>query len=218
MTEFSGYNVHVGWDHLPEHILRAIDDGHLNVDPDFQRGHVWTLEQKVRYVEYILKGGQYGRDIWFNCPDWHMVGGREDYVLVDGKQRLSAALGFLNNEFPVFDGHYRRDFEDHLSMMTAYFNWHVNQLKTRDEVLTWYCDLNRGGTPHTDEEIEKVRKLMGHAWEPVTEQDRHVAIGMDRPIFTAVREKEAKRAAEEKAVRDALPPAQPMKPKKGKRK
>lgn len=215
LTQCSGYSVHVGWDYLPEHVLRAVEEGGLNVDPDFQRGHVWTLEQKVRYVEYVLKGGQYGRDLWLNCPDWR-EGGRTDYVLVDGKQRLSAALGFLNNEFPIFDGNYRRDFEDKPNMLTANFCWHVNQLQTRDAVLVWYIDLNMGGTPHT-EEIERVRNLMGRPWEPTTEQERLAAAGMDRPIFVAVREKEAVRAAEEKAVRDALPLAKPLKPRKGKR-
>lgn len=210
LTQFSGYAVHVGWDFLPAHVIRAVEDGGLNVDPDFQRGHVWTLEQKVRYVEYVLKGGQYGRDLWFNCPDWHM-GGREDYVLVDGKQRLSAALGFLNNEFPIFEGNYRRDFEDKPNMLTTNFVWHVNQLKTRDDVLVWYCDLNRGGTPHTDEEIAKVHGLMGRPWEPTTAQERFAAAGMDRPIFITVRENEEKRAAEQKAYLASLPPQKPSK-------
>lgn len=157
-TRAAGYAVDVGWDYLPMYYAHAVMDGRLNVSPDFQRGYVWTLEQKVRYVEFMLQGGATGRDIFTNCPDWH-IGGRTDYVLVDGKQRLDAVLGFLNNEFPVFSGNYRRDYTGPMRSIVASFRWHVNQLKTRDEVLQWYIDLNRGGTVHSDEEIERVRAM-----------------------------------------------------------
>lgn len=36
----------------------------------------------------------------------------------------------------------------------------VNDLKTEREVLQWYIDMNAGGTPHTAEEIERVKKLI----------------------------------------------------------
>ena len=36
----------------------------------------------------------------------------------------------------------------------------VNDLKSEREVLQWYIDMNVGGTPHTTEEIERVKKLI----------------------------------------------------------
>ncbi len=36
----------------------------------------------------------------------------------------------------------------------------VNDLKTEKEVLQWYVDMNAGGTPHTSEEIEKVKRMI----------------------------------------------------------
>lgn len=36
----------------------------------------------------------------------------------------------------------------------------VNDLKTEREVLQWYIDMNAGGTPHTMEEIDRVKKLI----------------------------------------------------------
>lgn len=36
----------------------------------------------------------------------------------------------------------------------------VNDLKTKREVLEWYVQMNAGGTPHSPEEIERVRRLM----------------------------------------------------------
>lgn len=132
-THWGNYTVTVGWDYLPHHYLHYVLDLGLNVSPDFQRGYVWTLEQKVRYVEYILRGGKTGRDIYINAPAWNNLREIEhDHVLVDGKQRLDAVLGFLNNEFPVFGGNYRRDYTDSLRLHQS-FNWHVNDLQSREE-------------------------------------------------------------------------------------
>ncbi len=36
----------------------------------------------------------------------------------------------------------------------------VNDLKTEKEVLQWYVDMNAGGTPHTDKEIERVKRMI----------------------------------------------------------
>ena len=36
----------------------------------------------------------------------------------------------------------------------------VNDLQTKREVLQWYIEMNSGGTPHTEAEIERVKKLM----------------------------------------------------------
>ena len=35
-----------------------------------------------------------------------------------------------------------------------------NNLKTRKEVLQWYIEMNNGGTPHTKEEINRVKILL----------------------------------------------------------
>ena len=42
----------------------------LELNPDFQRGHVWTREQEIAYIEFLLRGGRTGRDLYFNKPSW----------------------------------------------------------------------------------------------------------------------------------------------------
>lgn len=82
----------------------------------------------------------------------------DDFVCVDGLQRLTAIMRFLKNEIKVF-GTYYQNFEDKLpTLCDVIFN--VNNLKTKKEVLQWYIDINAGGTPHTKEEIDKVKKMM----------------------------------------------------------
>ena len=36
----------------------------------------------------------------------------------------------------------------------------VNNLQTKKEELQWYVDMNAGGTPHTNAEIERVKKMI----------------------------------------------------------
>jgi len=67
----------------------------------------------------------------------------------------------LNNEIKIF-GLFLNEFEDSLTTATAHMNlrFNVNNLKSKKAVLNWYIDMNSGGTPHTEEEIERVKKLM----------------------------------------------------------
>lgn len=165
-TRGASYVVDVSWRYLSTHFYSHVKDYGLDVNPNFQRGHVWTAEQRVRYIEYILQGGKSGKDLYFNCPLWQSslsIGPEYKdgwYVLVDGKQRIDAVFGYLSNEFPIFGKWYHRDFKDSLDIMVATFRWHVNELPTIEEVYDWYIGLNTGGTVHSDEEIARVQSLI----------------------------------------------------------
>jgi hypothetical protein len=87
--------------------------------------------------------------------------------LVDGKQRITAVIKFLKNQMRIFpwldennQGYLFSDFKDSLRINLPSFRFHINDLPTYAEVLQWYLDLNEGGTPHTDEELIKVRRLL----------------------------------------------------------
>lgn len=156
-TRAASYRVNVGWDYLRDWLAHNEPDQDL--DPDFQRGHVWNTEKRRRYVEYILRGGQSSRDIYFNHPNW--MGSYEGTLeLVDGKQRMTAVLLFLENKLAIFGGNKIKDFTDKMRISGPDFVVHVNSLKTRAEVLQWYLDLNDGGVVHTKSELDKVRALL----------------------------------------------------------
>lgn len=132
----------------------------LDIDPDFQRAHVWTEAQQIAWIEFILRGGKTGRVIYLNNPTWNKMvhKGYKDFVLVDGKQRLEALRRFLHDEIRVFGSLYS-EFTDELSIVQT-IKINVNDLQTRKEVLQWYVDMNAGGTPHSADEINRVRDLM----------------------------------------------------------
>lgn len=134
----------------------------LQLNPKFQRGHIWTEEQQITFIEYYLRGGNSGRILYFNSPSWHRSvpeGAYNEYVCVDGLQRITAIQKFINNEIKVF-GSYFEEYKDKIRISSHTMKVNVNDLKTEKEVLQWYIDINAGGTPHTKEEIEKVEKII----------------------------------------------------------
>lgn len=148
------YRVEVELEDIERMIDRYIKNYQLEMNPDFQRGHVWTEEQQIAFVEFILSGGR-APAIRFNHPGWQR-GWEGSMVCVDGLQRITAILRFINNEIKAH-GHYYREFEGYSGADITII---VNNLKTRREVLQWYLELNDGGTPHTKEEIARVRDLL----------------------------------------------------------
>lgn len=166
LTRISNYSVHCPWSALEEWISRRennvneIEGYKFELNPEFQRNHVWTRKQQIAYVEYIVRGGMSGRDIYFNHPEWQgtYIG---TMVLVDGKQRLEAVRAFLRGDFPILDNQYITDFNGDIPDR-LYFIIHVNDLQTEKEVLTWYLEMNSGGTPHTEEELNKVVNMLNN--------------------------------------------------------
>jgi len=160
-TEIGSYYVNVGWDYLEEHLERDFArDGSASLDiyPDFQRGHVWTNEQRSAYVEYCLRGGVGGRDLYFNCVGW-MCDFRGPFVLVDGLQRLTAVRMFLRDELVVM-GSIFSEFEGRMNQFHCQFVFHVNDLPSRADVLKWYLEINAGGVIHSREELDRVQALL----------------------------------------------------------
>lgn len=138
----------------------------LNLDPDFQRPHVWDENTKVKFVEYILRGGTVP-PLRFNSPAF---GGHtqekhsdlnEDVVLVDGKQRLNAVLEFMDNKLEVFGGVFLNEFDNPLLLLRrAGLTYQVNKLQTKKELYRWYLEMNEGQIAHTNDELDRVRKML----------------------------------------------------------
>ena len=148
------YDCEIGWGYLED----MIADYELDLEPEYQRPHVWTPAQQTAYVEYMLRGGESGRDLYFNFS----VDNNSDKKraeIVDGKPRLTAARCFMADQLPAF-GCTLSQFEDRFPTTDVRFRININDLKTKAEIIQWYLDLNFAGTPHTEEEREQVKQLL----------------------------------------------------------
>ncbi|MDM8534979.1 DUF262 domain-containing protein [Clostridiaceae bacterium HSG29] len=147
--------------HLKDVIKEHTEKDALNLNPDFQRNHVWTTDQRIKYIEFILQGGKTS-PIWFNHEGW-MTTFEGEMVIVDGKQRLTSLLMFLDNKIPIFKeldkeniGYYAKHFDNLSTTVTL----GVNNLPNKKLVLEWYYQLNSGYIQHTDEELNKVKQMI----------------------------------------------------------
>jgi hypothetical protein len=155
----SYYSCDVGLDHLIGHLDcwktrivggKELRDG-LVLQPSFQRGYVWTSSQQSSYVEYLIRGGRSGRDVYFNNPTWDSSY-RQPTECLDGQQRIGACLAFLNGEIKCF-GHFIGEFEDHRHLTNASLRFHVFKIKDRKELVETYIQMNTGGSVHTEEDL-----------------------------------------------------------------
>lgn len=135
-----------------------VKDHGLVMIPDFQRGHIWTEEQQIAWVEFIFRGGNTSRVVYINDAWEYVSEDKNPCVVVDGLQRITAMTRFVHNEIKAF-GHFYKDFTDRPPMET-WLRINKNNLRTRKEVLSWYLEMNSGGTPHTEEELSRVKKLL----------------------------------------------------------
>ncbi len=153
------YQVHVSLDYLAEHVKQYAEDSGFTMDPEYQRGHVWTMEQRSRYVEHVLQGGETGLEVIVNVRNFHSINSskpRGVAEVLDGKQRLTTLLMFMRDEVRAF-GRLASEYEG--KPRNCHVVWKVVDLNPL-EVMRLYVMLNAGGNAHTKEEIDRVRALI----------------------------------------------------------
>ncbi len=116
--------------------------------PPFQRNAVWTREQQIELLESIWDGLPIGSIVFNACQ-----GKKSDGWLLDGQQRVTSLLAYVNNEFPVY-GHYWRDLEIHEQRLFRARPISVLEtcIASEDDCKKIYDKLAYGGTPHAPEQ------------------------------------------------------------------
>ena len=110
-------------------------------------------------------GGLSGRTIYLNAKNIEVPSFEDqDYVCVDGLQRITAMQRFYHDEIPAY-GHRYSEFEGRLNSVRFTVRVVTNDLQTREEVLQWYLELNSTGTPHTKKELDRVKALLNRERE-----------------------------------------------------
>lgn len=147
-------------------IFSFVEEFACDLDPDYQRGRVWTMEQQQNFIGFLLEGGVSHPVIINQGENFGGVDGEGSTEVLDGKQRISACMDFTNKEIgaKLTDGRVIQfDELDTYSLrmlrMQIGMTFRVVGL-SRVEALRWYLKLNRGGTVHSNEEINRVQLLL----------------------------------------------------------
>ena len=75
-------------------IVERIENGDIDLQPDFQRNEVWSRAKKRKLIDTVLRG--------WSIPPVHLViteGGRAE--VLDGQQRLASIRDFMTNKFTI---------------------------------------------------------------------------------------------------------------------
>ena len=96
-----------------ETLVHRIKEGDMDLQPDFQRGEIWTPQKKRKLIDSILRG--------WRIPPIHVVRSSDiiDEVL-DGQQRLAAIRDFYDNIISV-DGHIEPFDSDLVALDALYY-------------------------------------------------------------------------------------------------
>lgn len=155
------------------------DIGKVNFDPyiiddkgnrqHYQRGLVWTLQQKQLLIESIYEGIEIGKFL-FRHNHWNRLeaeriesGHGYSFDCVDGKQRFFAILHFIQNQFPDSHGNYWKELSanSHRRLLN-YANLSFGELPedaTDQDVIDNFLTLNHTGTPMSPEHLAYVKSL-----------------------------------------------------------
>lgn len=72
--------------------VSLFQEGRLNLEPGFQRQSVWSLNDRKKLIQSILQNYPVPSIFLYRRPD---AGGRLNYDVLDGKQRLESVLMFI---------------------------------------------------------------------------------------------------------------------------
>jgi len=134
----------------------------------YQRDFIWKVKDKRLLIESIYQNVDCGK-ILVRKRGWqeleNMKGEKELYFndIVDGKQRLDAVRGFINNEFKDNYGNYYNDLSDHAQTKLVehqLFGYSEMPENSKDnDVIRQFLKLNFTGVPQSKEHINFVKTL-----------------------------------------------------------
>lgn len=129
--------------------------------PGFQRdADKWSKEKQVKFIENSLSGLRTTLQIFGLANDTTYSNSIPLYSKVlDGLQRSTAWVDFIENKFTVFDG---LNFDDIKGMsLLNHVRCHLQcfVFNTEREACVYYIDINRGFT-HSEADIARAERYM----------------------------------------------------------
>lgn len=135
----------------------------------YQRDFVWTIEDKRLLIDSIYKGINCGlilvREHSWDKLEKMAKNGETELAfkdIVDGKQRLNAIKGFINNEYTDSYGNYFNDLSDEAQLkFVDHQLFQYAELKdiSDEETIYQFLKLNFAGVPQSKEHIEFVTSI-----------------------------------------------------------
>jgi hypothetical protein len=139
-------------------LLSKVYHAGVDFDVEYQREHVWELEDKIALVDSIFNNIDIGKFV-FVQRDFSV----EDklYEIIDGKQRLTAICEFYEDRFK-YKGFYFSELSNADKDKFENHQITYGYLENPDKraIFETFIKLNTCGKPMASKHIDKVKKLL----------------------------------------------------------
>ena len=135
----------------------------LDLEPDYQRGNVWELKDKVSLIDSMFNNVDIGKFVVIHLP---ISEDKKLYEMVDGKQRTLALVDFIERKFKyrgkTFDELHPRDrghITDYAIPIGELSGTNRSEELSSKQKYEQFLKLNTGGKPVDPEHIARVQSL-----------------------------------------------------------
>jgi hypothetical protein len=139
-------------------LLHTMKHFGVDMNPDYQRGHVWDDNDKVRLIDSIMNGCDIGKFVFIHLP--YKEGG-PFYEVLDGKQRITAIIEFYESRFQ-YKGKYFHELSrlDQGEFLRVSVSYAEVRNPTREAKLRFFLSVNTTGRPVEESHIKHVKELL----------------------------------------------------------
>jgi hypothetical protein len=140
------------------------NDESLEISPKFQRRAVWLEKERALLLETLLSQLPFP-EIYIHVETDPNTG-KQKYAVVDGQQRITSILKFINNEFSLpnndtWQAEYFRDLSAEIKTRFWDYKIVVRSLRqaSDDEIRNLFTKLNTNNIALNDQELRNARYL-----------------------------------------------------------
>ena len=135
----------------------------INYEPEYQRGYVWTLDDKQKLISSIFSNIDIGKFVLRNLDISQVNDMNIMYEIVDGKQRLSAIIEYYENRFAEPEkGLYYNDLTK--AEQRFFRDFHIQKAVLRNadmrQTLESFIFLNTYGKRMDESHIQAVQNML----------------------------------------------------------
>jgi hypothetical protein len=156
-----------------ETIFSQIDNGNIDLNPNFQRRNVWDDDKRSKLIESLILGLPVPEIVLAEHPEK-----KRSFIVIDGKQRLLSIAGFIDKELnyweksvlrglpirqelnglsykelkevPTYDNEYRKLLNSDIRCTV------IADYKTEDVLYNIFYRLNTSSVPLSTQELRQV--------------------------------------------------------------
>lgn len=141
-------------------LIHMVYASHAGVDfnADYQREHVWALEDKIDLIESIFNNIDIGKFVFVQLHESTLG---KYYQVIDGKQRLTALCEFYEDRFQ-YKGYYfsQLNFYDRYRILNHPITYGFLENPDTRGIYETFIKMNTCGKPMDHKHIDKVKKML----------------------------------------------------------